>query len=413
MFLLTEYRGQKLSVPAKLWLYEDDFDSIEDSAKEQILNLCNLPFAYRHVAIMPDVHSGYGMPIGGVLATEGVIIPNAVGVDIGCGMCFRETDIPASILTEMDTPNGKLGAAMVGNIMRSIPTGFSHHKTRQPSEFLNDWEITNKDPADLRKEIDRIPYQLGTLGGGNHFIELQSDDDGKLGIMVHSGSRNFGYRVCGYYNRLAKRINQRMGDPIPKGYDLAFLPVDDGEGQAYIKWMRFALAFARENRQLMMERVVDIVVSMVKRYAGIDDINFGPQINAHHNYADLENHFGKKVWVHRKGAIRAQDGEYGIIPGAMGSFSYIVKGLGNPESFSSASHGAGRIYSRNKAKEEFSPEEVIGDLRERGVILGKTKKSDIGDEARFAYKDIDRVIAAEADLVEPVKRLKTVAVIKG
>lgn len=413
MFVLREYEGCKLHLPAKVWVYEDDFNHIEENARQQIINLCNLPFAYHHIAIMPDVHSGYGMPIGGVLATEGVIIPNAVGVDIGCGMCFRETDLPASILNEVNTPSGTLAAAIVGNIMRNIPAGFEHHKAPQPADFLKEWELPRDAPAVLRKEVDDIPYQMGTLGGGNHFIELQSDDEGKLGIMLHSGSRNFGYQVCRYYNKVAKELNERMGNPIPKEYDLAFLPVDSKEGKGYIEWMRFSLAFARENRQLMMERVVEIVTSMVKKYAGIDEIHFGPQINAHHNYAALEEHFGKEVWVHRKGAIRAGKGEYGIIPGAMGTFSYIVVGLGNPESFCSASHGAGRLYSRNKAKGEFSVEEVMADLRARGVVLGKAKKADIADEARFAYKDIDEVITAEGDLVRPVKRLKTVVVIKG
>lgn len=292
MFILRKYEGSELRVPAKVWLYEDDFYDIEESARQQIANLCNLPFTHSHVAIMPDVHSGYGMPIGGVLATEGVIIPNAVGVDIGCGMCFIDTNLPASILNEVTTPSGPLASAIVGNIMRSIPTGFNHHKRPQKADFLDTWEVTSEDPKELRTEVDRVAYQLGTLGGGNHFIELQSDEEGRLGIMLHSGSRNFGYKVCNYYNKLAKRLNESMGNPIPKAYDLAFLPVDSREGQEYIKWMNFALTFARENRQLMMERVVDILVSMVEKHANIHDIRLSPQINAHHNYAELEEHSG-------------------------------------------------------------------------------------------------------------------------
>jgi tRNA-splicing ligase RtcB len=413
MFILRKYEGSELRVPAKVWLYEDDFYDIEESARQQIANLCNLPFTHSHVAIMPDVHSGYGMPIGGVLATEGVIIPNAVGVDIGCGMCFIDTNLPASILNEVTTPSGPLASAIVGNIMRSIPTGFNHHKRPQKADFLDTWEVTSEDPKELRTEVDRVAYQLGTLGGGNHFIELQSDEEGRLGIMLHSGSRNFGYKVCNYYNKLAKRLNESMGNPIPKAYDLAFLPVDSREGQEYIKWMNFALTFARENRQLMMERVVDILVSMVEKHANIHDIRLSPQINAHHNYAELEEHSGKSVWVHRKGAIRAREGEEGIIPGAMGSYSYIVMGQGNDQSFHSASHGAGRVYSRTAAKKEFSAREVLEDLKNLGVTLGKAKKADVADEARFAYKDIDQVMAAQGDLVHPVKRLKTVVVIKG
>lgn len=399
MFVL--YDKEKQLRPVKIWL--ENVEQLDRDCLQQALNLSNLPFIHKWVALMPDTHSGFGMPIGGVIACEGIVIPNAVGVDIGCGMGFIDTNIHKSELTENEYKN------LVGQIMRDIPTGFNHHKNKQTSRVLAQSDKDNfyKSNKDLYDEIDRGYYQIGTLGGGNHFIELQKDEKGFVSIMVHSGSRNFGYKIAKYYNQLAKELNKKWNSKVPVEYDLAFLPIDTPEGMEYIKWMNLALDFAWESRGKMM----DIVKDKLSRH--IPHIEYSNEVNAHHNYASLETHYGKEVWVHRKGAISAEKGKMGIIPGAMGSYSYIVEGLGNPESFNSCSHGAGRKMSREQAKKEFSVEKTILDLKEQGIILGKRKKSDVNDEVRWAYKDIDFVIEQELDLIKPIKKLKTLCVIKG
>jgi len=401
MFVIYDKKKQR--VPIKVWL--QNIDQIEEGCLKQAINLSNLPFVHKWVALMPDTHQGYGMPIGGVIATEDVIIPNAVGVDIGCGMAFVETNIHKD---EISTEEYK---ALVGQIMRDIPTGFNHHSNKQPCKTLEQSEFAKsmKQKA-LPKGLPQIEegyYQIGTLGGGNHFIELQEDEAGILCIMIHSGSRNFGYKVANYYNNQAKELNAKRSSPVPREYDLAYLPIDSEIAGEYISWMTLALEFARENRDVMLDVVKRNLLKV------IPSMEFKNEVNAHHNYAAEEHHYGKKVWVHRKGAIRAREGETGIIPGAMGSYSYIVKGKGNPESFNSCSHGAGRKLGRNQAKKQFPVEKTITDLKELGVILGKQNKKDVSEESRFAYKDIDFVIGQELDLIEPIKKLKTIAVIKG
>ena len=408
MFVLRD-AGNK---PIKVWL--PDRSDLDSACMEQAGNLSNLPFALRHIVLLPDCHMGYGMPIGGVLAAENQIIPNAVGNDIGCGIAFIHTDVPASVLNEVDTGSGKLVDRIVGDIMRAVPTGFNHQKTPQKSAILDDFRPpTNPRMAALEKEIERGYYQLGTLGGGNHFIELQTDDEGKLGIMVHSGSRNLGLQICRAFDKIARDINAKESSPVPRRWQLAHLATDSPTGKAYIEWMNMALAFAKENRHLMMERVKTIIFEHLSKYAKIDDIPIGIEINAHHNYAALENHYGKDVWVHRKGAIRARQDEYGIIPGAMGSYSYIVKGKGNPKSFHSCSHGAGRAMSRKEALRRFDAQEVVEDLKAQNVTLGKRRSRDVAEEARWAYKDVNEVIEQQLDLMEPVLRLRTAAVVKG
>ena len=230
--------------------------------------------------------------------------------------------------------------------------------------------------------------------------------------MLHSGSRHFGLKICNHYNDIAKALNRKWHSQVPEEYRLSFLPVDTEEGQGYIRYMSLALDFARENRARMMERVQEILIRWCDKALGIAPA-FSGFINCHHNYAALEHHYGRDVWVHRKGAIRAREGDVGIIPGAMGSKSYIVEGLGNPESFESCSHGAGRRYSRTKAMQTFSVDEVMNDLNEAGVVLGKHSKRDVAEECRFSYKDIEEVIANETDLVRPVKQLSTLGVVKG
>jgi tRNA-splicing ligase RtcB (3'-phosphate/5'-hydroxy nucleic acid ligase) len=400
--MFVHYQKDRQRVPIKIWL--DRLEDVEPGCLQQALNLANLPFVYKWVALMPDTHQGYGMPIGGVIAAEDVIIPNAVGVDIGCGMAFVETNIHKSQLEYHDYSN------LVGQIMRAVPTGFEHHKKPHPCETMDNDEWARQVRDTNFTELPNIEegyFQIGTLGSGNHFIELQEDEAGMLCIMVHSGSRNFGFKVCHYFNKLAKHLSQNWSVEVPPSYDLAFLPVSSPEGQEYIRWMNLALRFARENRQVMLEVVKQ---ELTRR---LPSIEFGREVNAHHNYAALENHYDKEVWVHRKGAIRAQAGELGIIPGAMGSYSYIVQGRGNPESFMSCSHGAGRKMSRHEAMRKFSVQETVEDLQTLGVAFGKRNKKDCSDEARWAYKDIDEVIRNELDLVVPIMKLKTLAVVKG
>lgn len=415
--MFTIFKPEEQKWPIKVWL--EKAEQIEAECLQQAKNLSNLPFIHKWVSLMPDTHSGYGMPIGGVIATENVIIPNAVGVDIGCGINFVQTNIPVKPLLTIDTPNGKLAQAIVGDILRNVPTGFEHHKSKKEcisvDKFIESLtpEERKKMPPELMKELEDAYYQVGTLGSGNHFIELQTDDRGYLGIMVHSGSRNIGYKICNYYNDLAKEFNKTRTSPLPPEWDLAYLLTDSEVGKQYISWMNLALDFAKENRARMMKLVIDKVCALVAKYAGIFEVEYSDQVTCHHNYASFEEHYGKMVWVHRKGAIRAGRDELGIIPGAMGSYSYLVIGKGNPESFESCSHGAGRCMSREEAKKEFTVQETVNDLKSLGVFLGKVKKSDISEETRFAYKDIDFVIANELDLIEPIRKLKTIAVIKG
>jgi len=398
MFVMHD--KEKHNMPIKIWL--KDSSQIEEDCLRQALNLSNLPFVHKWVALMSDVHEGFGMPIGGVVALDGVVIPNAVGVDIGCGMAFLETDMHKDDLSEEQYK------ALVGQIMRNVPTGFDHHKKRQNCNTLDLYK-KNKiaDIPELKEEIESGYFQVGTLGGGNHFIELQHDENSRLCIMVHSGSRNFGYKVANYFNAVAKQLNKKWSSPIPESFDLAYLPEDIPQGKNYVEWMNLALDFAAENRQ----KILESVKREISRIAPA--ANFFNEVNAHHNYAAKETHFGKDVWVHRKGAINAQEGKIGIIPGSMGSFSYIVKGLGNKESFNSCSHGAGRVIGRKEAKRKYSVEEVMEDIRRSKVILGKRNKSDVAEECRMAYKDIDFVISQQLDLMEPVKKLRTLAVIKG
>lgn len=412
MFVITNRKNQRL--PVKVWL--DNEEQLDPGCLQQALNAASLPFAHSHIAVMPDAHEGYGVHIGCVFAADGAIVPNAVGVDIGCGVAFVQTNIPVALLRQ-PTPGGSLAQSLVGAIMRSVPTGFSHHRQPQKCRTLdrlkNDPKVYQEyHVPELAGEIDRGYYQIGTLGGGNHFIELQEDEDGMTGIMIHTGSRNFGYKICGHFNRVAKALDSG-GFAVPREWDLACLPVDSEAGQMYIRWMQLALDFARENRAAILARVKEILYDQVERYTGFRDIAETLELNCHHNYAGRETHFGKEVWVHRKGAIRARKGEPGIIPGAMGSFSYLVEGLGNPDSFHSCSHGAGRKMSRNQAMAQYTVAEVVSDLQQQGVVLGKQKKKDVPEEARFVYKDIDAVMAQQSDLVLPVKRLRTVAVVKG
>lgn len=411
MFVM--YDKETMKVPVKVWL--ENREDLEVSCQEQAYHLAQLPFLYKWVSLMPDTHAGMGMPIGGVIAAKDVIIPNAVGVDIGCGMAYTETNIPVDAIRQIQMGNGSLIQAVIGDIMRNVPVGFAHHKFPMPSYTLDrafdEFDLYEED-GELLGQLDAGYYQIGTLGGGNHFIELQTDDQGMLTVMIHSGSRHFGKSVCDYFHKKARDLNQKWYSQVPDEYRLAFLPVDSPEGRQYLRWMQLSMDFAKENREKMMLAVKAVLEKYLGKYTDFE-LKFSGDINCHHNYAALETHYGEEVWVHRKGAVRVENGELAVIPGAMGSYSYVVMGKGNPESFCSSSHGAGRLYSRKGAMEAFSCEEVILDLKDQGVILGKKGKADVAEESRFAYKNIDTVMSNQTDLVVPVKRLKTVGVVKG
>ena len=404
---------QRGCYPIKIWLEKEQ--DLEESCLEQALHLAQLPFLHKWVCLMPDTHTGMGMPIGGVIAAKGAVIPNAVGVDIGCGMAYVKTSIPVKALKETMTGSGNLVQGIVGDILRNIPVGFAHHKTPMPCYTLDrareELSLYEAD-RELLGQLEAGYFQVGTLGGGNHFIELQEDEEGFLSVMLHSGSRHFGKSVCDYFHQKAREQNCRWYSQVPDEYRLAFLPVDTPEGRQYLNWMNLSMDFARENREKLMLAVKAVLEKWIGRYTDLE-LKYEEEINCHHNYAALENHFGENVWVHRKGAVRARKGELTVIPGAMGSYSYVVRGLGNPESFCTSSHGAGRAYSRRGAMEAFSCEEVMVDLKNQGVILGKKNKKDVAEESRFAYKDIDRVMENQKDLVEPVRRLRTIGVVKG
>jgi len=383
-------------IPIKSWC-----EDVDDGAKAQAYNLANHPCMFHHVALMPDCHQGYGMPIGGVIACDNAVIPNAVGVDIGCGMCAVKTSMPSEAFDTEDIE------AILHATKRGIPVGFNHHNKPQEWAGFSD----APDIEIVKQQLDSARSQLGTLGGGNHFIEIQAGDDGYVWFMLHSGSRNFGYRIAKEYNEKAQKLCRMWYSDIPpfKGEDgLAFLPIGTKEAREYIEAMNYALRFALESRLRMMAELL--------RNAEIEGISQdGDIINIHHNFAAIENHFGKNVWVHRKGATKAAEGQLGIIPGSMGTSSYIVRGLGNAESFMSCSHGAGRHCGRAEFSRNNTVEQC--DAMMEGIVFdgwGKNRKGrpDLS-EAPAAYKDIDKVIADESDLVEEVVKLRPLGVVKG
>lgn len=405
--------NEKTKFPIKIWL--EDEGQLEESCLEQAYNLSQLPFLHKWVCLMPDTHTGKGMPIGGVIAAKDVIIPNAVGVDIGCGMDFIPTNVPVKDIKEIQTGNGSMIQAIIGNIMRAIPLNMERYKVPQESGVM---DRAQQEMEKYEQNPELVPlirdgyFQVGSLGGGNHFIELQEDQEGYLCIMIHSGSRHLGKAVCDHFHNMARELNRQWYSEVKEEYRLAFLPVRSKEGQQYINWMNLAMDYAFENRARMLDKTCAIVKELIEKHTG-HTVEFGEEINCHHNYAALENHYDANVWVHRKGATRVREGEMAVIPGAMGSYSYVVRGKGNKESFCTSSHGAGRSYSRSGAMKAFSVEQVMVDLKEQDVVLGKRKKNDVAEECRFAYKDIDQVMAQQLDMVTPVRKLKTVGVVKG
>ena len=381
--------------PVKIWT-----NDVEETAMRQIENLTTLPFLHHHLAIMPDVHAGMGMPIGGVLACDGAVIPNAVGVDIGCGMCAVKTnwkmeDLPAHVIRK----------EIMKGIRARIPLGMDHHKEAQDAKYLPQGHNIDKMEIVKRRQHS-ILHEVGTLGGGNHFIELQKDEEGNLWIMIHSGSRNLGKQVGDYYNKIAASLNEKWHSVVSPEIRLPFLPHGTREFGAYWNEMKYCIDFALCNRRLMMERIQEVIADSLK------GIEFEPMINIAHNYAAFEHHFDKDVIVHRKGATLAREGVIGIIPGSQGTASYIVEGLGNPDSFCSCSHGAGRVLSRKAAIKTLDMDAEVRNLEAKGIIHAIRCQDDM-QEASGAYKDIDTVIANESDLVKVKTKLLPIAVIKG
>jgi len=380
-------------IPIKLWI-----NDIEEGALQQAKNIANLPFAFKHVAIMPDSHEGYGMPIGGVLATNGVIVPNAVGVDIGCGMCAVKTSI-----TTISVENLK---KIMSRVREMVPLGFNHQKSKQPVNLMpSAGSISNG--GIIEREFENALTQIGTLGGGNHFIEIQKGSDGRVWIMIHSGSRNLGLKVAEHYNKIAKALNEKWHVNVEKSKDLAFLPMETTEAENYIKEMQYCVDFAFANRKLMMS---NIELAFEEQFGGnYQQLEF---VNIAHNYARLETHFGSNVMVHRKGATSAEEGETGIIPGSQGTKSYIVRGKGQPDSFKSCSHGAGRLIGRKQAQRSLNLKDEMEKMDKLGIIHSIRNQKDL-DEAPGAYKNIDVVMENQKDLVDIQVELRPLAVIKG
>jgi tRNA-splicing ligase RtcB len=361
---------------------------------------------------MPDAHAGYGMPIGGVIACEGAVIPNAVGVDIGCGMGAIKTSLNAEQFTGMAHLR-----EIVNAVKARIPVGEGKpRKEKIAWEGFDAWRGAVENPPEWFTEKGHTldEHNLGTLGGGNHFIEIQKAENNDVWVMLHSGSRNMGLRIASHYHNAAKKLNEAMGAELPDA-ELAYLPADCDLGADYIRDMNHALAYALENRRLMMAHIKAILAEF------FPSIAYLLEVNIHHNYAALEEHNGNRYWIHRKGATSAREKEAGIIPGSMGTSSYIVEGLGNPASFMSCSHGAGRRLGRTKANQTLSLEECNAAMQ--GVVFdrfgySRSRTSDgkkLYDlsEAPLAYKNIDAVIEAERDLVRPLVKLSPLAVVKG
>ncbi len=379
------------------WPIKNWASLLEDSALAQALNVANLPFIHHHVALMPDAHAGRGSTIGTVIATKGAIIPSAVGVDIGCGMAALKLDFKMDELKNLPE--------LRHSIERSIPTG--HNGNRSVSERCADALKEMGTPPSLDSEdklYKNAALQFGSLGGGNHFVEICHDLEGTLWIMLHSGSRNIGKTLADKHISVAKGfLREKLEDP-----DLAYIEDNLPEFNNYIQDMIWCQNYAFKNRQEMMFRVLkDISYHFFRDTRLLNNSHF--MVNCHHNYCTQEVHFGEKVWVTRKGAVSARLGEFGIIPGSMGAKSFIVQGLGNSESFHSCSHGAGRKMSRTQARKLFNTQ----DLADQTKGIECRKDPSVVDEIPAAYKDIDQVMADQQDLVKPIYQLKQLICIKG
>ena len=372
--------------------------TVEDQAMRQLQNIAALPWTYRHVAVMPDVHYGKGATVGSVIAMRDAVSPAAVGVDIGCGMTavrtsLRAEDLPADL------------SRLRSLLERAVPVGFAQHKAtaftdRDAADWNPFWQAFEQLTPAVKANSAKALHQMGTLGGGNHFIEICLDTQKQVWVMLHSGSRGIGNLLAQHHITVAQGLahNQTLPDP-----DLAVFLAHTPQMKAYRHDLFWAQDYARRNRAVMLRLICDVLRRQFPRIA------FETPISAHHNYVAEETHFGEDVLVTRKGAIRAGRGELGIIPGSMGTGSYIVRGLGNPDSFESASHGAGRRMSRNKARKQFTE----ADLAAQTAGVECRKDAGVVDEIPAAYKDIDEVIRNQDDLVEIVAKLKQVICVKG
>lgn len=385
---------------------------VEDAAKKQLLNLAGLPFIHKHVAAMPDVHWGMGATVGSVIATKGAIIPAAVGVDIGCGMMAVRTDLAAN-----DLPDSLAGIR--SEIEAAVPHGRTDNGGANDRGAWSDPPVivsevfTGMEPGlrelvsrneKLAKAAERAARHMGTLGTGNHFIEVCLDESGAVWVMLHSGSRGIGNQIGQRYIELAKEEMRRWHIALPDD-DLAYLPEGSTYFDDYVNAVGWAQNFASANRQVMMAATLQAIEKALGRPFGLT----AEAVNCHHNYVSRENHFGANVLVTRKGAVRARRGDLGIIPGSMGAKSFIVRGKGNPDSFCSCSHGAGRAMSRGEARRRFS----VQDHEAATAGVECRKDVEVIDETPAAYKDIDAVMAAQADLIEVVHTLKQVVCVKG
>jgi tRNA-splicing ligase RtcB len=383
--------------------YVQAVPDIEDSALAQLKNLARLPFiAPNGVAVMPDVHMGKGASVGTVIATDKAIIPSAVGVDIGCGMnavrlSLKASDLPDSLLAirhqiERDVPLGAGGAH------KEVAGKFQGLYNTAPQKVIDSVSGSHA------KFLAKAGVQLGTLGSGNHFIELCIDENQDVWVMLHSGSRGIGNMIGNYFIEKAKKRMEQYFITLPDG-DLAYLPEDTDDFNDYVEAVGWAQNYAFENRRVMMQSVL----AALARTIPVEFTVTTEAINCHHNYVEKENHFGRNLWVTRKGAIRAREGDLGIIPGSMGQRSYIVRGKGNPESYCSCSHGAGRAMSRAEAKRRFT----LADLEAQTSGVECRKDADVLDEIPGSYKPLDLVMANQKDLVEVVHTLQAVLCVKG
>jgi len=387
-------------VPVKIWT-----DDVDEKSRQQLANIASLPFIHHHVAAMPDVHLGMGATIGSVIATHKAIIPAAVGVDIGCGMVACRLSITGNDIEEKSLKK------VFDQISRDVPVGRAQHKddralvdAAKPFKTRLD-AMTQKHPQLLKAfgKFSKWINQMGTLGGGNHFIEVCLDESNQVWIMLHSGSRGIGNALADYFIQLARQDMERWMIHLPDR-DLAYFPEGTEHFDDYVEAVTWAQEYAFQNRQCM----VDLVLAGLRRHLPAFEVT-SEVVNCHHNYVAQEHHYGANVWVTRKGAIRAREGDMGIIPGSMGARSYIVRGLGNPESFTSSAHGAGRRMSRTAAEKQFTEADLA--KQTDGVICRKDKG--VVDEIPGAYKDIDSVMENQKDLTETLHTLKQVVCVKG
>jgi tRNA-splicing ligase RtcB len=396
--------------PVKMWTKGVP---VEPEAKEQLAKLARMPFIYHHVAVMPDVHLGKGSTIGSVIPTLGAVIPAAVGVDIGCGMMAAKTTLRA---TDLPDKLGKLRSAIEVAIPHGMSPKTRSHRTRDSGSWNNPPPPVDAGWARLKDEFDQICRKwpklrntnnythLGTLGSGNHFVEICLDEEGFVWLMLHSGSRGVGNAIGTHFIELARQDMRKHMVNLPD-QDLAYLEEGTRHYDDYVEAVGWAQKFARINREVMMHNLVRAVRSVIPKPFE----THVEAVNCHHNYVQRERHFGKDVLVTRKGAVSAREGELGIIPGSMGARSYIVRGKGNPESFHSCSHGAGRTMSRTEAKRRFT----VRDAQEATAGVECRKDEGVIDEIPMAYKDIEAVMRAQSELVEVVHTLKQVVCVKG